>query len=132
MKRPSLAPLVAATLAATGLAGCVSAAPQPTDRTEARLLNADASNVRSAIRGFVRDYDGGDYVADPDSLSGSAELELRERERPDDDDAAVRFEPKPDYRLVMDGQSRCWLVRIGADGSEDAVWLQDARCESAA
>jgi hypothetical protein len=79
-------------------------------RNEAVLLNSDQSNIREAIRVFVR-QDAGRFVkADPDSLAVSPNMVVHRRAR--DFQADMRTLPAAnlDYRLVSDG-ANCWLIR---------------------
>ncbi len=130
-RRPLTSSSAAGLVSAVLLSGCVSAADASAPMTDALLLNPEANSVRNAVRSFVREHDGGDYIVEPDSLSASSVLELVVRERRDDTDARVGFSPRPDYRLAMDEEGRCWLLRTAEGSPDQRLWVQDADCKAA-
>ena len=79
-------------------------------RNEAVLLNTNQSNIREAIRVFVRKDAGRLVKADPDSLALSSNLVVHRRAR--DYQAEMRTLPPANlnYKLVSDGRN-CWLIR---------------------
>jgi hypothetical protein len=108
------------------ITGCVTSG----DRVDAVLSDSASSTTRSALRVAVRDDVGRSWIIDPDSLLRAPELELRPRLRSDENMGPDGFMGEiPAYRLQMDGQRRCWLVR---DGSEDDATLlpRSTRCSS--
>jgi len=93
------------------IAGLSCAATSDTiKRKEAVLLNADRSDIREAIRIFVRKDAGRFVIADPDSLSHGPNLVVHRRAR----DYEYRSHTLPSanlkYRLISDG-TQCWLMR---------------------
>lgn len=100
---------------------------------DAVLLDASAPSVREAIRVFVREDAGAGFRSLPDSLADGPELSVmalqtgnptlgRSREGLIPGDV-------PRYRLKMDTDGRCHLMRVG--GSEAVLTLpSDARCRA--
>ena len=110
--------------AALGLSGCGGGALEAVD--SATLVNADAPNIREAIRVHIREQFGADVFADVDSLRTSHRLVLRRRgmSRPQDADA---FKALPQYSLHIDRMGRCFL----SDDAQRRVALRlpdSARC----
>ena len=96
-------------ISVTGMS-CAATSDTPHNRHDAILLNADRSDIREAIRIFVRQDAGRFVIADPDSLVGSPEMVVSRRAR----DFARRRRTLPSanlkYRLLSDG-ANCWLIR---------------------
>ena len=80
---------------------------------DAVLTGAADPVLRQAIRTFVRDDIGSDYIVEPDALSRGPVMVASDRGRPRGRSRA--FDPASySYRLVTDGRA-CWLVREGTD-----------------
>ncbi len=123
---PSVAVALTLMAGSVAITGCVTSG----DRVDAVLSDSASSTTRSALRVAVRDDVGRSWIIDPDSLLRAPELELRPRLRSDENMGPDGFMGEiPAYRLQMDGQRRCWLVR---DGSEDDATLlpRSTRCSS--
>jgi len=93
---------------------CAATPDTANKRKDAVLLNADRSDIREAIRIFVRQDAGRFVIADPDSLAHSPDMVVHRR--------ASDFEPRSrtlpsanlNYRLLSDG-TYCWLIRHESD-----------------
>ena len=117
-------------ISATGMS-CAATSDTPHNRHDAILLNADRSDIREAIRIFVRQDAGRFVIADPDSLGRSPDMVVSRRAR--DFERRSRTLPSANlkYRLLSDGRN-CWLIRheSGLD-SPIAIELllpESARC----
>ena len=100
-------------------------------RKDAILLNADRSDIREAIRIFVR-QDAGRFVkADPDSLTRNSEMVVYRRAS--DFEARSRTLPPANlkYRLISDGVN-CWLIRhetnLDSPITAELLLPESARC----
>ena len=88
-----------------------AATPNTLQKREAAvLLNADKSNIREAIRIFVRQDAGRFVIADPDSLAYSSDMVVHRRASDFQSQSRTLPPANLDYRLVTDG-TQCWLVR---------------------
>ena len=65
-------------ISATGMS-CAATSDTPHNRHDAILLNADRSDIREAIRIFVRQDAGRFVIADPDSLVRSPDMVVHRR-----------------------------------------------------
>ena len=78
---------------------------------DAVLVNTQDGPTREAIRVFVRAQSGPSLIAVPDSLGQSPVLKYHKRQNRRGSSISRRdFMPSGDFRLVMDGSNRCWLV----------------------
>ena len=89
---------------------CAATSNMTYERKEAVLLNTDRSDIREAIRIFIRQDAGRFVIADPDSLARSPDMVVHRRAS--DFERRSRTLPSANlkYRLVTDG-THCWLVR---------------------
>ena len=96
-------------ISVTGMS-CAATSDTPHNRHDAILLNADRSDIREAIRIFVRQDAGRFVIADPDSLVRSPEMIVSRRAR--DFERRSRTLPSANlkYLLLSDGEN-CWLIR---------------------
>ena len=96
-------------ISVTGMS-CAATSDTPHNRHDAILLNADRSDIREAIRIFVRQDAGRFVIADPDSLGRSPDMVVHRRAR--DFERRSRTLPSANlkYRLLSDGK-KCWLIR---------------------
>ena len=96
-------------ISVTGMS-CAATSDTPHNRYDAILLNADRSDIREAIRIFVREDAGRFVIVDPDSLGHSPDMVVHRRAR--DFERLSRTLPSANlkYRLLSDG-TNCWLIR---------------------
>ena len=96
-------------ISVTGMS-CAATSDTPHNRHDAILLNADRSDIREAIRIFVRQDAGRFVIADPDSLVRSPDMVVHRRAS--DFQRRSRTLPSANlkYRLLTDG-TNCWLIR---------------------
>ena len=89
---------------------CAATSDKPYNLHDAVLLNADRSDIREAIRIFVRQDAGRFVIADPDSLVRSPDMVVHRRAS--DFQRRSRTLPSANlkYRLLTDG-TNCWLIR---------------------
>ena len=89
---------------------CAATSDTPHNRHGAVLLNADRSDIREAIRIFVREDAGRFVIADPNSLGRSPDMVVHRRAS--DFERRSRTLPSANlkYHLLSDG-ANCWLIR---------------------
>lgn len=110
---------------------CAATPDTLSQRADAVLLNADRSEVREAIRIFVRQNSGRFVIADPDTLTQSPVLVVRRRAR--DYESKIRKLPTANlnYRLLSNGR-QCWLVRhessLGSPIASEVLLPETAQC----
>jgi len=102
--------IIALCVLSTAGMSCAATSNMTYERKEAILLNADRSDIREAIRIFVRQDAGRFVIADPDSLGHSPDMVVHRRAR--DFERLSRTLPSANlkYRLLSDG-TNCWLIR---------------------
>jgi len=94
----------------TAAVSCAATADRVQTRQDAILLNADRSDIREAIRIFVRE-DAGRFVrAEPDSLADSPDMVVHRRARDFESQSRTLPPANLNYRLLSDG-AQCWLIR---------------------
>ena len=96
-------------ISVTGMS-CAATSDTPHNRHDAILLNADRSDIREAIRIFVRQDAGRFVIADPDSLVRSPEMVVSRRARDFERQSRTLPSANRKYRLLSDG-ANCWLIR---------------------
>ena len=125
-------PLIGAILsvAPIGLAACATAHETP-PAMDAVLLSTQDNPTRQAIRVFVREKSGSNFIPNPDSLATSPILKNDQR-RTDlsrhSRGSADTFKPAGTYRLVMDENNRCWLIHQLKDEISHLELPASARC----
>ena len=110
---------------------CAATSDTQQTRKDAVLLNADRSDIREAIRIFVREDAGRFVIADPDSLTHSPDMIVHRRARDLESQSRSLPPSNLNYRLLSDGRY-CWLIRheSGLDSPIAAEQLlpKSARC----
>jgi len=89
---------------------CAATPDMTYKRKDAVLLNADRSEIREAIRIFVRQDAGRFVIADPDSLTRSPDMVVNRRASDFEYQSRTLPPANLNYRLLSDG-THCWLIR---------------------
>lgn len=123
--------IIALCVLATAGVSCAATSDTTPPRKEAVLLNTDRSDIREAIRIFVRQDAGRFLIADPGSLALSPDLVVHRRAS----DFQLRSRTLPtantNYRLMSNG-TQCWLIRHESDQNSpiaaELLLPETARC----
>lgn len=111
-----------------GLGACATTDRFP-ETVDAVMLNPEDGPTRNAIRVFVRDLGGPELIVNPDSLVSSPVLTTHVRQQTTLPQNTPRhFQSTGDFRLAIDGTSKCWLVHAGQDAVSRVELPQSAYC----
>ena len=98
------------------LGGCATTDNGLSNSRDAVMLNPEDGPTRNAIRAFVRDMSGPELIVNPDSLVSSPVLTYHKRQQTSLPQNTPRhFQPTGDFRLALDGASKCWLLHTNQD-----------------